>query len=78
LHPISGRILAARFEGNVLNVRVIQCYAPTEGTKVVKKQAFHSKLSRVIMDNNKDIKIVTRDLNAKVWIENEGLEHVIG
>jgi hypothetical protein len=37
------------------------------------------KLSKAVMDSNKrDIKIVMGDLNAKVGIENEGLEPVMG
>jgi hypothetical protein len=36
-HPFSKRILTARFQGNVQNVTVIQCYAPTEGTQIVKR-----------------------------------------
>jgi hypothetical protein len=44
-HPISERILTAPFKGNIQNVTVIQCYAPTEGTQIVKKLALYSKLS---------------------------------
>lgn len=36
-HPISERILTVRFQGNVQNIMVIQCYAPTQGTQTVKR-----------------------------------------
>jgi hypothetical protein len=71
-------MLTARFKGNIRNGKVIQCYAPTEGTQIDKKQAFYSQLSRAVIDSNKrDIEIVMGDLNAKVRTENEGLEHVM-
>jgi hypothetical protein len=42
------------------------------------KQTFYSQLPRAVTDSNKrDIKIVMEDFNAKVRIENEGLEHVM-
>jgi hypothetical protein len=79
-YPISERILTAHFKGNIRNVRVIQCYAPTDGWNTsCQKKAFYSQLCRVVTDSNKrDIKTVTGDLNAEVGTENEGLEHVVG
>jgi hypothetical protein len=78
-HPISERILTERFNGNLRNVTVIQCCAPTGGTQTDKKQAFNSQLSRAVTDSNRrDIEIVMGDLKAKVGTENEGLEHVMG
>jgi hypothetical protein len=47
--------------------------------KLSKNRNFYSKLSKALTDSNRrGIKIVMGDLNSKVGIQNEGLEHVKG
>jgi hypothetical protein len=51
-HPNPERTLRARLKGNIRNVTVIQCYAPTEGTQIDKNRHFicgYLELSRSVV-----------------------------
>jgi exonuclease III len=79
-HPVSERILIARFRTSIRNISVIQCYAPTEGGAEEQGENFYSQLNKVLSEKTRkwNIVILMGDMNAKVGTENEGLEHIMG
>ena len=77
-HPVSARIIVARFKTTIRNIVMIQCYAPTAAAEEAEKQEFYVKLNEILRKQKKDIIILGGDLNAKVGQENEGLEHIMG
>ena len=78
-HPISERIMTARFKAKIRNISIIQCYAPTENSELRKKTEFYNSLKDTIKQiSQKDIVILMGDLNAKVGDNNEGVEHIVG
>jgi hypothetical protein len=46
-HPISERLMMARFKAKTLNVAIIQCCAPTEKAVAFSKQALHRLLKEI-------------------------------
>jgi exonuclease III len=46
--PILERIMTACFRTQIRNVTVIQCYAPTETTKINKKEESYQQLNETI------------------------------
>ena len=78
-HPVSARIIVARFKTTIKNIAMIQCYAPTAVAEDMERQEFYVQLNDTLKkQKKKDITIVGGDLNAKVGQDNEGLEHVMG
>ena len=78
-HPVSARIIVARFKTTIRNIAMIQCYAPTAVAEEDERQAFYVQLNEVLRkQKRRDIIILGGDLNAKVGQENEGLEHIMG
>ena len=78
-HPVSARIIVARFKTTIRNIVMIQCYAPTAAAEEAEKQEFYMQLNEILRKQKKrDIIILGGDLNAKVGQENEGLEHIMG
>lgn len=78
-HPVSERIISARFKSKIRNVTIIQCYAPTESTIYAEKEAFYDQLTQAINSvPKKDICIVMGDLNAQIGSDNEQIEHIMG
>ena len=78
-HPVSARIIVARFKTTIRNTAMIQCYAPTAVAEEDKIQEFYVQLSEVLRkQKRRDIIILGGDLNTKVGQENEGLEHIMG
>ena len=79
LHPVSARIIVARFKTTIRNTVMVQCYAPTAVAEDAERQEFYVQLNDILKkEKKKDIIIVGGDLNAKVGQDNEGLEHVMG
>ena len=77
--PISPRILTARFNSKGRKVTFIQCYAPTNITDIEDKVDFYEQLQSAINKVPKrDMKIMLRDLNAKVGIDNTNSDHIMG
>jgi len=73
------RIILARIKTKILNLTIIQCYAPTETTDKDMKEKFYQQLHETITAVQKrDVIIVMGDMNARIGPNNEGLEHVIG
>jgi exonuclease III len=57
---------------------IIQCYAPTEPTDKDVKEKFYQQLHETVtVVQKKDVIIVMGDMNAKIGLYNEGLEHVM-
>jgi exonuclease III len=65
--PVNKGIITARLANKYGEIYVIQCYAPTEGYDIDKKEEFYSLLNNVIdhIDKN-DAMILMGDFNAKV------------
>ncbi|VDO51048.1 unnamed protein product [Schistosoma margrebowiei] len=60
-------------------MNIIQCYAPTNDSKDDIKDQFYERLQPVIEKClRKDLTILMRDLNAKVGIDNNGYEDIMG
>lgn len=78
-HPVSERIISARFKSRIRNVTIIQCYAPTEMTQYAEKEAFYDQLTLAINSvPKKDICIMMGDLNAQIGPDNKQIEHIMG
>jgi len=78
-HPVSARIIVARFKTTIRNIVMIQCYAPTAAAEDVERQEFYVQLNEILKkQKKKDIIILGGDLNAKVGQDNVGLEHIMG
>ncbi|XP_068210383.1 craniofacial development protein 2-like [Palaemon carinicauda] len=57
---------------------VIVCYAPTNDSPEERKDEYYGELHTVIDKiPERDVKIVTGNLNAKVGRDNQGIENVI-
>ena len=77
--PISERIITARFDSKYVKISMVQTYAPTEDSSDEDKDAFYEMLQTVVSELPKhDIKIITRDLNAKVGSTNPGVKEIMG
>jgi len=78
-HPVSERIIVARFKTTIRNIVMDQCYALAAAAVEAEKQEFYMQLNEILRrQKNRDIVITGGDLNAKVGQENEGLEHIMG
>ncbi|XP_065356379.1 craniofacial development protein 2-like [Calliphora vicina] len=78
-NPISERILTARIRTKYRNITVLQCYSPTEAADNDTKDSFYEQLNRAIsIAPRSDIKIVMRDMNAKVGDDNTNLQAIMG
>lgn len=78
-HPVSDRIITARFKTKIRNVTIVQCYAPTESAERPVKLGFYSELKQTLERvNRRDKVIVMGDLNAKVGSSNVEMQHVMG
>lgn len=78
-HPISERILLARFRARIRCVSILQCYAPTEMAKETKKMEFYKQMVETIKKcNKKDMIVIMGDLNAKVGSDNRDAQQVMG
>ncbi|CAH1268867.1 Hypp4012 [Branchiostoma lanceolatum] len=79
--PVNPRIITAKFatKKSNINLRVIQCYAPTNDAEEEKKEEFHQQLQAVLdKGRNKDITLLMGDLNAKIGSDITGHEGVMG
>lgn len=74
-NPVLSRIISARFETKFQKTAIIQVYAPTNNADEDEKEDFYSSLQTVVNNvPNRDILLVTGDLNAKVGLEGTGRE----
>ncbi|WP_353806118.1 endonuclease/exonuclease/phosphatase family protein, partial [Acinetobacter baumannii] len=77
--PVSPRVITARFNSKGRKVTVIQCYAPTNDSSEVVKNAFYDRLQSVLTElPRRDIKILMGDMNAKIGKNNTGKDSVMG
>lgn len=75
------RIMTASFKTTLKNsnLKVIQCYAPTNDHEEESKDDFYIKLQDVIdQKKEKDICIVMGDMNAKIGSDNIGYQEIMG
>ena len=78
-NPVNPRIISARFQGQPINMTVIQVYAPTAGSPNEDIQDFYGQLKETIKGiPRKDIKVIMGDWNAKVGTDRTGFEEVMG
>ncbi|VDO85218.1 unnamed protein product [Schistosoma margrebowiei] len=75
------RIIKASFKTKkeVILMNIIQCYAPTNDINDDIKDQFYGRLQSIIEKfPRKDLTILMGDLNAKVGIDNNGYEDIMG
>src|SRR6218665_1443378 len=76
--PVNSRIIAARFNGQPLNLSVIQIHAPTADSTEEEIEEFYENLENTLTElPRKDIKIISGDWNAKIGTDNTGWEHIM-
>ena len=84
--PVSSRIITAnckfatkKTKKKIIELNVIQCYAPTNDTEDEKKEDFYQHLQTVLdRVGKKDMTILMGDFNAKIGSDNTGYEEVMG
>jgi len=65
--PVLERTILARFKTNIPNLRIIQCYVPTETTDKDMKEKFYEQLHETKNTVEKrDVIIGMGDMNAKI------------
>ena len=47
-HPVSARIIAARFKTSIRNIVMVQCYAPTAVAEDAERQEFYIQLNDIL------------------------------
>ncbi len=62
--PLSDRLIKVRLQAKPYNLSIIQCYAPTSLASDEEIETFYNVLQETI--TNRDIKIISSDMNAKV------------
>ena len=78
-HPITDRIISARFFSKHVKMTVIQIYSPTNDASDEDKDTFYELLQKEIDATSlHDVLIVLGDANAKVGSDNTGWEGTIG
>lgn len=76
--PISDRIPVIRLKSSVINVSIVQCYAPTSVLEDEEKDDFYQELNNSLINIRKgDIIILIGDLNIKIG-NNDGYENIMG
>src|SRR6218665_3863690 len=76
--PVNSRIIVARFNGQPLNLSVIQIHALTADSTEEEIEEFYENLEITLTElPGKDIKIISGDWNAKIETDNTGLEHIM-
>ena len=64
-HPVSARIIVARFKTNIRNIVLIQCYAPTEAAEEAEKQEFYMQLNEILRKQKKGHHYTRRRFECK-------------
>jgi hypothetical protein len=78
-NAVSDRIITAKFRSRARTIAVVQCYAPTNEADSQTKDNFYELLSATLDKVNKgNIKIIMGDFNAKVGVDNNNLERIMG
>jgi hypothetical protein len=52
-HPVSARIIVARFKTTIRNIVMIQCYAPTVVAEDAERQEFYVQLNEILKKQKK-------------------------
>ena len=52
-HPISTRIIVARFKTTIRNIVMIQCYAPTAAAEQAERREFYVQLNEILRKQKK-------------------------
>jgi hypothetical protein len=81
-HPVSARLIVARFKTTIRNIVMIQCYAPTAAAEEAERQEFYMQLNEILRRKKKrDIIILGRPYSAQfvpiLYGSNEVVEHEI-
>ena len=75
---VNSRIIVARFNGQPLDISVIQAYAPTADSSEQEIDVFYEKLEQTLKElPKKDVKILLGDWNAKIGKDNDGWEAIM-
>ena len=78
-HPVSDRIIVARFNSQHAKVTIVQVYAPTNQADDEIKDQFYECLQKTLDGIPRhDVLMVMGDVNAKIGDDNEGIERTIG
>ena len=79
VHPISNRLIYARFQGHGFNLSVIQVYAPTTDSADSVIDEFYGKLQQQLEEIDKnDVLLIMGDWNAQIGIDHAAWCDVIG
>ena len=77
--PISERIIQARYYSHHIKLTIVHIYAPTEDAEEQVKDEFYTRLQDVLDGRNAhDMLIVTGDMNAKVGVDHQVYDRVMG
>jgi len=78
-HPISSRVIVARFHGHGRDISIIQAYAPTCASSEDEIEEFYATLQTAFgIAKKHDVRIVMGDFNAKVGTDSETWKGVLG
>ncbi|KAK2709623.1 hypothetical protein QYM36_013330 [Artemia franciscana] len=79
VHPVSGRIITIRLKGPIVNMTIIQVYAPDSSQSDQEAKEFYSQLQHTVdTAPKKDFLFMIGDFNAIVGHSNDGPEDVMG
>ena len=77
--PVSLSVITARFNSRGRKVTLINCYAPTNSTTGELKQEFYDSYQGVLDHTpRRGIRILMRDLSAKIGLDNTDRERIMG
>ena len=78
-HPISDRLLTARFKHNFGYLSIVVAYAPTNDANDDDKDTFYQQMEQVMkMTHHSDLIVCLGDFNAVTGNARTNMEHVIG
>lgn len=77
---VNDRLIWIRIRGQTFNTVIIQCYAPTDCHEdELEKDEFYKNLQKIVdMVKPKDYVVIMGDFNARVGLDAESYQGVIG